>query len=121
MAKVTGVKCDVCEKFEATVGNGHLPVGWIVVMPYSSHDRDEHRFELCSNKCMKKLADERVKAEAPEKSAKGNKVSPSIKAALAAMGIEGKAMGSYVGTHNRYHQDEPNPDCPVCQVETSVS
>lgn len=53
MADVTGKICDVCDRFAVT------KEGWMKLQPLA--DKDAKGFDICSNRCLLKLAKERAK------------------------------------------------------------
>jgi hypothetical protein len=134
MAQARGFSCDGpdCKTFEVGSPGGDLPAGWIAVAPVTHSSAPGGVFELCGDRCMKRLAERRLQAA---KEATPIKPKPEPKAKTPPIGSikgkdgrvytpEGRAAMSRNGRHTMHkihHVRNPREDCEWCEEETRSS
>lgn len=115
MAKVTGFKCDICNKAE----NGtEAPSDWLrLKLPNVSNGLDTHK-DICSDKCLLKFAKER-NGVAPRPAGKpgASRVNTDLVAYLDSVGVRPAQRGPLFRTHSvqRHEMSGLVEDCPICQ------
>jgi hypothetical protein len=142
MAQARGYSCDGpdCSTFEVGPAGGNLPAGWLVVNVVTHQDHAPGVFELCSNRCMKRLAERRIQADkestpirpkeevvqAPPKAKPKGPVVGSTKGKAGRVyspeGRRAMQVNGMILQHNKgNHANFVNPDCPKCDEDTRAS
>lgn len=146
MAKVTGIKCDVCNNISPTLNDSVLqPLGWSKVMlPHDSNARhDDYGRDVCSNKCGEKLFKERRLANGEVDETKPTRkkypsegkrpvlqsdgtmstMEPGLFDFLADAGVTPYQRGPLALSHvrGRHEATSPRPGCLICEYATQRS